>query len=238
MPYLRLDLHSMIRFYDDSPESRTHQNALKTLAGEEVGLALFEHFLISELKRDPMRLHVPCTSKGARLDGWIKITTPESVLYQVEVKSWSMHSYGHKGQRLSVDASAEVVQTFKSEIWNHYWDVENCTFKESALNKVLMPMKLPPGESGPVEPVACLWSAVHPYGSESPFFHVSLNQREKESAMDVAFDKVHVFSASAYLRQLRVKGISWIRLELPNTKRRMSYLVAMFNDGNDSPHSG
>jgi hypothetical protein len=237
MSYLRLDVHLLLSFYDDSPESRVHQSSLKSLAGEEVGLALFQHFLATELNRDPVRLKVPCTTKGARLDGWVKITRPEPVLYQVEVKSWSMHSYGHRRQRLPIDASADVLQAYKIETWRHYWNDKKSAFNEQALNKVLIPMKVPPSESGRVEPVACLWSAVHPYGFEAPFFQINLN-RGSELFVNGAFDKVHVFSTSAYLRHLRRKGIDWIRLELPNTKVRISYLNSMFSESNDSPQSG
>jgi hypothetical protein len=230
MSHLRLNLDSLLRFYDDSLESRLHQSSLKSLAGEEVGLALFEHFLVGELDRDPVRLEVPCTVKGARLDGWVKITRPESVLYQVEVKSWSMHSYGHKRQRLPIDATTEEVRAYKIETWKHYWDEKRGSFKEPSLNKVLIPMKVPPSESGPVEPVACLWSAVHPYGFEAPFFQIGLSHRLDAPVKDGAFHKVNVFSASAYLRHLRRTGIARIRLELPNTKTRMSYLNSMFSE--------
>ena len=221
MSYLGLNIRELIRFYDDDPDARLHSNAVKTLAGEEVGLSLCEHFL-NATQRAPARIDNPCTSKGAWLDGWIKVASPESTLYQIEVKSWSMHGYGSRRQRLGVDASPDEVAQYKMASWRRYWD--GSSFRDKGLKKVLRRMNLPPGEAGPAEAVACLWTAVHPQGLDEPMF--------TEPSKGTDFAEVTVFSASAYLRQLMADGTSTIRLALPKTKQRLAYLAAIFDQRN------
>jgi hypothetical protein len=217
MSRFALNIRELIRFYDDDPEAGPHSNAVKTLAGEELGLALLERYLV-ETARSPARVYSPCTTVGARLDGWIKVDIPAPVLFQVEVKSWSMHGYGSGKQRLSVDAPGEALAAYKKWMWSHYWDAG--TFKPKSLKKVLKKMRLPKGELVPIESVACIWTAVHPDGLESPFFTVQ--------AKDADFREVHVFSMSAYLRKVLKSGTTTLELDLTSTGKRINYLNTLF----------
>ena len=102
----------------------------------------------------PARVHLPCTSNGAWLDGWIKVEHPTPILFQIEVKSWSMHGYGGKKQRLSVDAADDALIEYRERMWADYWEAGD--FKPKGLKKVLKKMRLPRGETEPIEPVACI----------------------------------------------------------------------------------
>lgn len=217
MSRININIAELVRFYDDEPGARSHSNAVKTVAGEELGLALFENYLSGE-GRNPVRIDAPCTTQGAWLDGWVKVTQPEPVLFQIEVKSWSMHGYGSRMHQLEVSANAEQLANYKIRIWKHYWHAG--AFKKKGLQKVLLPMTVPKGESGHVEPVACIWAAVHPEGDASEFFSVETKGGN--------FSNVHIFSMSAYLRNLLNAGAASLSLDLPDTARRMAYLSSLF----------
>jgi hypothetical protein len=94
---ITINLANLVTFYDDQPDARRHSNAIKTLAGEELGLALLEHYF-QDANQQPQRIMQPCTRPagnghpGARLDGWIKVTpqpNADPVLYQVLVYAQS-----------------------------------------------------------------------------------------------------------------------------------------------------
>lgn len=218
MSKVQINIRNLIHFFDDDLEAGSHSNAIKTLAGEELGLALLiRHF--EDIGRKSQLLSEPCTSRGAWLDGWLFCSNP-TILYQVEVKSWSMHGYGGKKEKLGVAVSASTLSEYKRRIWNRYWRDEN--FKDQKLVKVLKPMKVPINfEQYTVEPIACLWSAVHPTGHQTPFFQMELTSNKD-------FDKVHVFSASAYLRNLLAENIESLLLDLPKVTKRMDYLNSIF----------
>lgn len=217
MSLFTLNVQETVRFYDDDPDARKHSNAVKTVAGEELGLALLYHYLAQAGKR-PTRVNLPCTSDGAWLDGWIKVEQPMPVLFQIEVKSWSMHGYGGRKQQLSVNASADTLVAYRKLMWAHYWEAGD--FKPKGLRKVLKRMRLPRGETGPVEPIACVWTAVHPDGEDCAFFSV------KPKTGD--FETVHVFSMSNYLRSIMRSDVSSLQIELPNTRARIAYLNSLF----------
>jgi hypothetical protein len=218
MSHLILNIRELIGFYDDEPGARPHSNAVKSVAGEELGLALLEQYL-QETHRKPTRLFVPCTTDGAWLDGWIRVEHPEHVLYQVEVKSWSMHGYGSRKQQLSVDAAPDTLAHYKVSTWERYWQAGS--FKAQGLKKTLLRMRLPKDETGPIEPIACVWAAVHPEGKEASFFTVPTK--------GVDFKEVHIFSMSAYLRSVMGSGRTAIVLNLPNTVKRLGYLSKLFS---------
>jgi hypothetical protein len=222
MSRANLNVRETIRFYDDDPDAGVHSNAIKTLAGEELGLALLAHFF-KEGGREPALIPAPCAGDGARLDGWISVAQPEPVLYQVEVKSWSMHGFRSGHRRLALDATPKEIEEYKSRIWEEdYW--KDGTFKEDRLRKVLTPMRRPKKPPTPpsIKPVACLWAAVHPTGKTEPFFEVPT------VAPDFG-NVVHIFSMSAYLRNLAGAGKTTVLIELPKTKARIQYLSNLFD---------
>jgi len=215
MTKVSVDIEELITFNDDSAEVAAHASAVKAIAGEELGLA----FLKEYFRRQDAGVEIlpeRCTSgerKGVRLDAWLKLTVGLATkLYQVEVKSWSYHSLG--GRRLAHSASASNLKDFKIERWKRYWD--GTAFKDKELNKVLTPMRSPL-HGVPVEPLACLWDAVHPSGADDPFFTVALPSGP--------FSQVSVFSVSGFLRGLRLRRIE---LDLPGIHARLGWLAKIF----------
>lgn len=216
-----VNIPALLRFYDDDPTSRRHSNAIKTVAGEELGLRLLESYLESQ-GCQPTRIEAPCRTGGARLDGWVKVHAPSPLLYQVEVKSWSVHGYGGtKRDRLEVQAAHERLAEYKMYTWQRYWDDEKGRFKDSKINKVLTAMDVPKGEGSiAIQPLACLWPAMHDRGDMSPFFTVV----PKGST----FAQLHVFSISAFLRTLLFSGQERVVLPLPDTSTRVEILHRLF----------
>jgi len=139
---ITVNLEALLPFYDENLEVSRHSNAIKTLAGEELGFALLiEHF--RRIDVTAMLLNRTCNTgnrKGSRLDGWIeakRISSATCTYYQVEVKSWSIHGVGGDSTPLPLTASAEELATYKKRLWSHYWS--NGQLTEPALNKVLIP---------------------------------------------------------------------------------------------------
>jgi hypothetical protein len=157
----------------------------------------------------------PCSTgraKGHRLDGWLKVTSGEALtLFQVEVKTWSYHSLG--GRSLPLSTSPTELAAFKRGRWKRYWLGDR--FRDNPLNKVLTPMR--PPMPGVVEPLACLWDAMHPTGAADPLFYAPLPEG--------AFKRVAVFSMSAFLRNM---DEPLLELDLPSARERLRLLREIF----------
>ncbi len=211
MSLLTVNIPELVSFFDDDLPVSKHASAVKAVMGEELGFALLTDYF----RRSGADVEVGpalCStgkSTGFRLDGWLHVTrVGTATLYQVEVKSWSRHSIG--GRALSLSASGIEIRAFKIERWKHYWAGDR--FCVDGLNKVLTPME-PPLTGIPVEPLACLWDAMHPTGEPEPFFTIDLTNGP--------FQRVNVFSMSSFLRSLNVKTLN---LDLPATSERLNWL--------------
>ena len=94
---ITINIKELLSFYDENREMGRHSNAIKTLAGEELGFGLLMEYF-RRIGVTAKLLERPCTSgspKGPRLDGWIEAAGEYSTTYyQVEVKSWSIHGVG------------------------------------------------------------------------------------------------------------------------------------------------
>jgi hypothetical protein len=137
--------------------------------------------------------------------------------YQVEVKSWSIHGVGGNNKQLPLEAQGFEVADYKKQLWGQYWS--NGQFTERALNKVLTPMKPDPTWSL-VEPIACVWTAMHPEGKEEEFFCAEPEQSR--------FKRVWVFSMSSFLRNI-VHSEPQFPLHLPKTALRINWLRTLFS---------
>ncbi len=219
---ITVNVVALLSFYDENREARRHSNAIKTLAGEELGFAL----LIEYFRRTGVQatlLNRTCTTgnpKGFLLDGWIEArdVSSETTHYQVEVKSWSMHGVGGDSTPLPVTVTADELAAYKKRQWVRYWS--NGQFIEPGLNKVLTPMKRDPTWTV-VEPLACVWSAMHPEGKRDAFFSVAINGPS-------TFQRVWVFSMSSFLRNI-IQGEPQLTLRLPSTAIRINWLRTIFN---------
>ncbi len=209
---MTVNISALLRFFDEVPDdSRRHATSIVSVVGEELGLALLVDYL-SKTDAGARLLKEPCKTgkkRGSRLDGWVETT---STLYQVEVKSWSAHSFG--GTPLRIDASPEELPAFRVARWNENW--RNGTFADPPAAKVLERMP-PPHPHSNIEPLIVFWVAMNPDGKADPFFRVALEGER--------FPVLNVFSVSGYLRQIPEDTLE---LSLPNTRTRMRWLSEMF----------
>ena len=219
---MRVNIRELIRFYDEDRAAREHSNAIKTVAGEELNIALLVHYFQSKGAKVDL-LDDSCTAgarRGSWLDAWMCVSqTPDHFYYQVEVKSWSFHGAGG-GPPLPVDCSAPAAARHRTESWRRYWDATAQMFRHKEVRKVLTSMRCPDPNAA-VRPLLCLWDPVHPQGLVDPLFEV------KPSGGD--FSTVFVFSTSNYMRHLLCSA-THVDLPLHLTKTRLDYLAALFSD--------
>ena len=225
---MHLDVRETLTFFDEEPAgSEGHATAVAAVCGEDLGLGLLKHCL--EARDAHVQIHRgPCTKgarKGPRLDAWVRVQGQHldlpDVLFQVEVKNWSAHAIG--GERLPLDASSETITAYKMTNWKKEWD-DHTGIRKSNLAKVLEPMRPPRRLSDlPIEPLACMWTALHPHGKPECFFSVALPQGHGGG-----FSRVWFFSMSAYLRTLPYEPIT---ITMPDTAQRLHWLNRLMSTG-------
>lgn len=209
-----VDRNALLRFFDECAEgSQDNATSIVAIAGEELGLALLcDHFRKSGL--EPRLLPEKCSTgkkRGSRLDGWVQTT---DVLYQVEVKNWSAHSFG--GTPLKPGLSADELSAFRKARWEEVWHDQQLVDAPAA--KVLERMP-PPMRNMTVEPLIVFWVAMHPDGLQDAFF--------RQPLQDAQFPVLNVFSMSNYLRRLPEDTLE---LPLPKTRERLRWLSDMFTE--------
>ena len=85
---IKVSPSELLRFFDEKPpESGGHATAIVAVAGEELGVALLLEYLRSIGRQATALLGpvTPGTTKGARLDRWVKVSDQPPLLYQVEI---------------------------------------------------------------------------------------------------------------------------------------------------------
>lgn len=219
---LKLNIRETLAFFDEDKSAGKHSNALKSVFGEELCIALLLEYLT---RQDPntARLTGACTTgnrSGHQLDAWIMSTLPGAArptYFQTEVKSWSFHGVGPGTRPLPLNVEASELAIRKKESWKDYWS--GTGFHNTKLDKVFTKMK-PPLADVVVAPLACLWAAVHDKGLDDPLFQVSGIARDP-------FTSVYVFSASSYLR-LELRASDFKYLVLKHVPERLDYLRRVF----------
>jgi hypothetical protein len=225
---LQVNVRGLLEFFDEKVDgSQKHATAIVSVCGEDLGCGLLKHYFEARDASVEVRPE-PCTrgkQKGPRLDRWIRVTgTSElgamDVLLQVEVKNWSAHAIG--GRKLRLDAPPEEVADYKRERWAKEWSDKGIS--TPALRKVIERMR-PPDKLAylPVEPLACMWTALHPTGDVEPLFSVSLPQAKRTESD--RFDRVWFFSMSSYLRSLTDERIP---VHMPDATKRIGWLDQLF----------
>lgn len=236
MSSIEINLSSLLNFYDiPDKDVRGHASSLKAMSGEEMNLALLVHYFHTVLKwRDARVLDGACSGKGARLDAWIHTGQPESVLYQVEVKSWSVHGYGGAPLEYPMGIDREERSAYRKQSWCFYFEEEEGRYRirhTKELGKVLRSMKAPRGYLDTARrPLACLWTSLHPMGEAEPCFTVPVVSEESSGG----FESLTVFSVSTYLRNLAATGVQRLSLDLPRLNARMNLLAQLFTLGRPS----
>lgn len=215
---IRVDIRELLAFYDEDRNAHSHANAIKTLAGEELGFALLIDYFTRSGAQAQL-LDVPCTTgrqTGVRLDGWLRVVREnETVDYQVEVKNWSFHSLG--GRQLAVNCTSQELAAFKIQTWCDYWS--GSQFCAPELNKVLTEMNRAP-DATCAEPLACLWAAMHRDDGNEPLFDVPVATGWCQ--------RVWIFSMSAHLRALAENGEEALDIDLPILSARLAWLRRIF----------
>jgi len=226
---ITIDIQRTLDIYDTPDKSiGRHASSLKAISGEEMSLAVLLHFFRHDRQEEDAQLiDAPCKTKGARLDAWLYTGGMESILYQVEVKNWSVHGYGGGPLAYLSSMTAKEQAAYRTKAWDFYFDQATGRFKQEGLDKVLRSMgdSIPKGyETAKHKSLACLWTSLHHYGLAEPYFEVPV----ADGAKGVDFDSVSVFSVSTYLRNLLYAGQGQISLEMPQLRKRLVLLSEMF----------
>lgn len=217
----RLNLRELLNFYDYKVASSTgHATAVNAVLGEDLAVALLEHYFRSQGHEVRVLDVTPTqgTQKGYRLDKWIVVVTAsDSTIYQVEIKNWSAHSIG--GREVKLDSDEDYMSDFRRRRWNHQFDQANIpTQKET--RKVLTRMRAPSGYSDFTQKsMLCFWEPIHPEGKSIPFFSVVLNGE--------AFDELGVFSMSNYVSLLR-QETEYLEVEMKDADARIEWLQKLY----------
>ena len=224
MESVQIDARALLAFFDEKAQKQENQdaNAVNALAGEDLGLGLG----LDYLRRTGAHANVvpqPCTTgrrNGPRLDGWIAVEKAgERLLYQIEVKNWTAHSY--QGKSLSVDAKPSVVDGFARQRWQDFWLPEKQLYWGA--DKVLVRMAKPLGYADwPVVPLVIFWFAIARDGAAHP-----LTIQSRDVPTESEFPSIHLFSLSLHLRQM-LPAAPFLHIEAPRIARRMRRLSRIF----------
>ncbi|MBT2301389.1 hypothetical protein J7E70_13050 [Variovorax paradoxus] len=214
---------ALLRFYDDKEDAEfkskqrgARVSAITGVIGEELLLGLLFHCLNRQTPSVPCKLLEGKPRRGAEriegkrskgnwLDAWVQLGTDR--LAQVEIKNWSAHSLGEKS--LAIGASDSKVEAVAKARWKAFFG-NNDKMPASAAK---IKLDYPPPEDflvkHPVQRILCFW--------------LPLAQDAVQPLTTAVIDgkEVTVFSASIYLRQLRVEVLE---LHCPHIEARMALL--------------
>jgi hypothetical protein len=214
MKFLRSQL---LHFYDDPKSSRFdlsgrggNVSAITGMIGEDLMIAILVHYWSTACMLSPKPLPDLCKqqgNKGKRLDRWV--VRDRDTIFQVEIKNWSAHSFG--GRRLAADASPETSFMEADRRWNEYFG--NGRSLPDGTAKVLIEMSKPTEYAQlKLEKLLCFW------------FVISGREHAPMSIVDTPDGRLHVFSASMYLRTLSDEVIV---LHVPKFEQRIRELQTL-----------
>jgi len=233
MSSVRINLSRTLKFYDIADKDvKGHASSLKAMSGEEMNLALLVHYLheVEGWKRAKV-LEGACAGAGARLDAWLATHRRSPLLYQVEVKSWSVHGYGGAPLAYSETMTEPERADYLKKSWAFYFEKVGRSYRfrhPAQLGKVLRRMRPRPGfTEADAAPLACLWTSLHPQGKPEPFFTVPIVAAEGSEVSE--YKTLTVFSASTYLRNMASEGVEYLVLDLPRLNARMQLLSQLFS---------
>ncbi|MDP1894609.1 MAG: hypothetical protein Q8K87_10810 [Hydrogenophaga sp.] len=231
---------ALIRFYDDprdpdfaGADQGSHVSAITGMIGEDLLLGLMFHCLSHQ---DPSLtcevLPDTCKApgkKGKRLDAWVEIGTNR--IAQVEIKNWSAHSLGESD--LPLKATPQELAQAAEKRWKRFFGENNEKMPENT-EKILIDMPVPQGaKPRTVERWLCFWLPIAKTGINPLTVATFMDGMDGMDGMDKKEKKVHVFSASLYLRQLQLKD-EVLELRTPRIDARVQLLNAL-RAANDAP---
>ncbi|MEQ9618431.1 MAG: hypothetical protein RIG61_04580 [Deltaproteobacteria bacterium] len=224
--FFEIDIKNLLEFFDEKPiTSQRHATSLTQMFGEDLGAALFNHYLNSRGIESRVISNKCTTGKksGPRLDRWI-LTNENGyrVLYQTEIKNWSAHAIG--GSIIRTMASSDELSEYGKKEWSNIWDSEKSNFKWPTLSKVLFEMKEPTNiEYDEKRPLLIYWIPLCYMERSSPFFNVQVKSN--------IFDRLWVFSMSSYLRSINTDKI--VVKNMPNFANRLLWINSIFKSIDD-----
>lgn len=224
------NIDELIKFYDLKGENHKHASSVTGLIGEDLITGIFKHYL--ERNRSNSTVNVlaenPKEKKGRWLDRWIiQENGSENICYQTEVKNWSAHSLGGIHFDYDPNNPLEFETLDSNKIFDKTWDDEKHEFKNPAVNKVLKQMKsnadLDSLPNKTIEPLVCFWMPITKSSVKEAIIELKI------SNSNTNFDRVTIFSASIYIRQLRSDGDTEIEIESGHIATRMEKLNNLFS---------
>jgi hypothetical protein len=219
---MKVRRQNLLEFYDHEPQwgesESSPVSAVTGVIGEDLVLALLCRKLGGKIRG------YDCRGKGAWLDAWV--TTSETE-YQVEAKNWCAHSLG--GDKVEADGSN--LRSVAEENLRVYLEEPR---NRAKIWKVLGAMKAVEGHSEETkpEPVLAFWAPVAEVGSSKlpSFFSVAMDSYISREIVplnlrETLHKRVHVFSASLYLRQECLDDT--LDLDMPRAAHRMKWLQSL-----------
>jgi hypothetical protein len=227
---MEISIKKIIEFFDDkSDHHKGDVNAVVSVLGEDLNIAIYEHFRKNKI--DILENSVTQGFRGGKyLDRWV-VDKKENILWQCEIKNWSATAIG--GKELKINARPDSVR----EVVNYYWNREfedGGSFSKkpkekhpNGVSKALLEMKKPRGyEKSKVSPLLIYWMPISLNSINlSPLSVVSVKKLDLPIA--TKFKKLYIFSVSLYLRQLYKKGQLSIILDMPAFERRLGILKTL-----------
>jgi hypothetical protein len=183
---------------------KNHISNIISFIGEELVAALFLHYMKSKGESLIRHNAPPYQNNGTglsskKLDSWFYGKTK---LYQAEIKSWSVYSYG-------------VNPLIYEKGIDNYKKLMSKWIYEQKINKVFLEMNIPIELNGlNPKPLLCFWFPINRYEKRAAFI-------EDEYMPEVSLKYFDIFSASNYLEEYKGKNI---KLDLPDTSYRLKLL--------------
>ena len=219
----KLNLRELLNFYDYRvPSSNTHATAVNAVLGEDLAIALLVHYF-KGVGLEVVTLDEVCTQgtqQGYRLDKWIAVKSEiESIIYQVEIKNWSAHSFG--GKSVKLDADEDYMRQFRTKRWRFQFNENKQVPSQKETLKVLTKMYVPTEyKNFKHEALLCFWEPLHPKGEQEALFEVDV--------LSESFKKLKVFSMSNYVTQL-LKTTETLEVEMADADARIDWLNKLYS---------
>jgi len=239
---MKINISELVDLYDSThqwdKEMGSPISSITGLIGEDLILGILEHYSKndpdSKIKIEKISRQSPKMGRrGSKLDAWIFCQNKH---YQVEIKNWSASAMdgvavGDNDEEL-IQASIENHQTYLMRV-----DKKNA----KAVWKVLETMQEPlPRGTGNRNSLLAFWSPVSASldiktaKHLKPFFEINNLEPYRESIEaaelskpDLNINKVSIFSASIYLRELLKQKKRVINIDMPRVDDRVKRIKSL-----------
>ena len=249
---MKINIDELINLYDSThiweKDEGSPITSITGILGEDLVLGVLEHYFKNKARVNELvvsRVTPSVGARGSKLDAWIYT---EKEHYQVEIKNWSASAVGGRAIKKNdvislLDASTRNNSTYFTNPRNSkkVWKVLERVMDNSELKDVDKKSLYNKVDIFNRKSLLAFWSPVgHNSKKEleendlKPFFEIvdlspfqlSIN-RAKLRSQD--FNKVSIFSASLYLRELRTYQ-DHIEVEMPRVTDRLKRFHKLLPD--------